>query len=798
MAEVMWAKVALDIPVFRFFSYKVPAELSDIIAPGCRVLVPVRNRVETGIVVSLNYNNPESKDLEFKEIEEILDEEPLIPQPLLNLLIWVSDFYIYPPGQVISSVFPRALRINTGAYIYPGSRFEELKYLNQELYLLLKQKKRLRLSYLKKEFKIGHLHLLRWVARGFLDRQDKRIEKKKKVEFYRLIKIPDDYNPGRVEKRIVNFLKGKGWVARKEISKVVPSARKNHFSSLLERGVVDRKEDYFIEDLLWGREKEFTTFFSFSDVQKEAFEKIKEKFSQFRAVLLHGYTGSGKTVIYAELIKEYLSAGKGAILLVPEIALTPQLVNFFATIFGENVAVLHSGLTESERFSEFMKIRRGEKRVVVGVRSAVFAPIPDLGIIIMDEEHENTYKQEEGFIYHARNVAYKRAEFENAHFLLASATPSVETYYAAEKGKIGRVELFERYGKRGLPELKIIDLRDKKPSFGIFSDELVTLVRERLQKKEQSILFLNRRGFAPVIICEKCGEVIKCPNCDVPMVYHHRTGKLVCHYCNYSTDVPAACPRCGSHSLKEIGAGTERVEDVAKLLFPSATIKRLDRDTVSSRRKFDEIIENMEDGSIDVLIGTQMVTKGLHFENVTLSGVILAEQTLSIPDFRAGERTYQLISQIIGRSGRGEKKGVSVVQTYYPEHFVLQNVGEENYKNFFETELSFRKEGLYPPFSRLLLFLLSASTPESAEKNIKVLYHQLLKIREESGKNFQILGPSRNPIFFLRRRYRYNLLLKAWKYEVLNYIGKKVFEEKKKLLGSNVSLKIDIDPYVFI
>ncbi len=789
----MRASVALDLPVFKFYYYRVPSSLEKVIHPGSRVLVPVRSRMVTGIVIDID---DEKGSEEYSEIADLLDEEPLIPSDLLKLLLWASEFYIYPPGQVIHGVIPPSMKVQSSSYISRGERFDELKYLDEVVYNFFSHRRSVRLSTLVRGTGRSYSKIMKYVARGFLSRGEKRKGEKFRENFYRLKEHDPSLIRGKKERIVVDFLKGEEWISEKELKEKL-KVTTAQLRRLIEKGVVEVKSEYVLKPLSWAKD-DVEVSYELTASQRKALAEIEEMFKEKRIVLLKGYTGSGKSVIYLKLMEKYLDRGQSVIFLVPEISLTPQLIRFYTSVFGDQVAVFHSGLNEGEKFSEFMKIRKGEKRIVIGVRSAIFAPVVNPGLIIIDEEHESTYKQEEGFIYHARSVAFKRSEITGANLLLGSATPSVESYHAAKKGKIGLVEIRERYGKSSLPVLKVVDIRGKDLHFGVFSDELYRGIKKRLENREQVMIFLNRRGFSTSIICEECGEVIKCPNCSVPMVYHRESGRLVCHYCNFSREVPPYCPACGSSRLKEIGAGTERIEDVSKLLFPSAKVARFDRDSIRSRKKYEEIISQMERGEIDILVGTQMVTKGFHFENVTLSGVVLADQTLFMSDFRAGERTYQLITQITGRAGRGEKGGEAIIQTYNPEHFVIQNIGEENYEKFFENELMIRKAGNYPPFARLLLFVVSAPTGEDAERYAGILFSQLREIREKNNLNFLILGPARNPIFYLRRRYRYNILLKARNYQVLSRVGRIIFEDKRKVFPASVKIKIDLDPYSFI
>ena len=529
--------------------------------------------------------------------------------------------------------------------------------------------------------------------------------------------------------------------------------------------------------------------------QRQVLEKINAelKNKQNPVFLLHGVTGSGKTEVYLRLIKKILNQDKSAILLVPEISLTPYLVDFFHARFPEELALMHSGLSEGERLDEWERIREGVARLVIGARSAVFAPVKDPGLIIIDEEHENTYKQSNYPCYHARGAAVIRAQVEKFPVLLGSATPSLESYYFARQGHYFYLSLPERAGKGEMPARRIIDMKEevKEGNYGLLSAPLKTAIEERLNQNEQVLLFLNRRGFASFILCQHCGETIKCKNCDITLTYHKSENRLRCHYCDYQQPVPGECPVCSSKILQDFGAGTERVEDTVAGLFPGAQVSRMDLDTTGRKNAHRKILSQVDQGDIDILIGTQMIAKGHDFHNITLVGVLGTDLILNLPDFRSAERTFQLINQVSGRAGRGAKPGEVLIQTYNPDNFVLQAARENLPENFYRKELRLRENLFYPPISRLVRILLRAE-----EKN------DLIKAVEEIRKSFsgnwyqrlKVLGPAPAPLIKIRGEYRYHILLFFSSTAERREYLPKIREEVEELCPRRVELLVDVDP----
>lgn len=516
-----------------------------------------------------------------------------------------------------------------------------------------------------------------------------------------------------------------------------------------------------------------------------------------KPILLHGITGSGKTEIYLQLVSQLLKEGKQAILLVPEISLTPQLIGRVQSRLRERIAIYHSGLSDSWRHRYWEEMRSGQIRVVVGTRSALFAPFQNLGIIIVDEEQDSSYKQGEGsFHYHARDAAIVRGKIENGLVLLGSATPSLESFHNAKKGKYHYMHLSERATGANLPKVELIDLRKIKLKEGsqVVSGPLFDAIAENLYRGEQSLLFLNRRGFANFILCEDCGEPIQCPNCAISLTYHKQRKGLVCHYCDLTMTTPEQCTHCKSGALKAIGQGTEKLEEELKTFFPEANIARLDRDTALKRDHRHQVLSQMQKGKVDILLGTQIIAKGHDFSNVTLVGVLLADTTLNLPDFRAAEKTFQLLTQVAGRAGRDQKPGRVLIQTFHPEHFSLLCAKEHNFESFSEEELRTRQTLHYPPFSRLAQIRLQSAHEKRVEKTAQDLKEFLKKSGGTLLPNqLQILGPAKSPVAKVRGKYRWQVLIKASDIQTLKNSLKRAKTFSQKHLPSTVQIQIDID-----
>lgn len=524
--------------------------------------------------------------------------------------------------------------------------------------------------------------------------------------------------------------------------------------------------------------------------QKKVSNNIKSNFNTHNIMLLYGVTGSGKTEVYIDVVKEVIKKGKTAIILVPEISLTPQITARFKGIFGDKIAILHSSLSDGERYDEYRKIMDGKVDVVIGARSAIFAPLKDIGIIIIDEEHSESYKQENNPRYNTLDIARKRSETYNCPIVLGSATPTIESFARAKKGYYKYLELTKRVNEKPLPKVKIIDMKTEiRKGNNLFSDELIKEIKDRLEKKEQVMLLLNRRGYSSYLSCSNCGYTFKCPNCDITLTYHKTSNMLRCHYCGYADNKKDMCPSCKEKSIKQMGSGTEKVEEEIKLMFPNASVLRMDRDTTSKKGSHFKIIDDFNSGKYDILVGTQMISKGLNFPNVTLVGVINADSSLNIPNFRASENTFSLLDQVIGRAGRHEKEGTAIIQTFNPNHYSIVYASKHDYKSFYEKEMIIRKKLNYPPYSFITLIKISS-------KDFNYGINEAKKVGTYLKNNLQntttVLGPSMASILRINNNYNFQVILKYKKddklYNILNELLK-IYEGNSK-----IKIELDFDP----
>jgi primosomal protein N' (replication factor Y) len=536
--------------------------------------------------------------------------------------------------------------------------------------------------------------------------------------------------------------------------------------------------------------------FSLTTEQQAAVEEIAKALQQgtFHPFLLHGVTGSGKTEVYLRAVEQSLALGKGAVILVPEISLTPQLVGRFHRRLGREMALLHSGLAPGERYDQWRRVRRGEARVVIGARSAIFAPCQELGLIIVDEEHDTSYKQEEGVRYNARDVAVKRAQKQGAVVVLGSATPSLESFYNAQQGKYQILLLPHRVGGGVLPAVEIVDLRKEEP--GLFSPLLRDALAQNLEAGRQSLLFLNRRGFSHAAICADCGAAFTCRRCSVTLTFHAREKTLLCHYCGYHLPAFQMCPQCGGGAIRLLGVGTEKVEGEVRRLFPQARVARMDSDVMIERGASGRLLRALEQGEIDILVGTQMIVKGHDFPRITLVGIIAADVALHLPELRAAERCFQLISQAAGRAGRASQPGRVIVQTYLPEHYAIRQATGHDYAGFYEEEMKQRRALCFPPLSRMVNIRVSSASPRAAEQGIERLARKGRALLRPPRHAVEILGPSPAPLYRIKGRYRWQLLLKGERVASLRHLSRSLIREGKELTG--VRVEVDVDPVTLL
>lgn len=575
---------------------------------------------------------------------------------------------------------------------------------------------------------------------------------------------------------------------------------KSSVDTLVRKGFIEKYDAVVERDPFETRVFEQDTKQQLTVDQKRAFEAISEKVNahEQRTYLLHGVTGSGKTEVYLQTIEEVLNLDRQAMMLVPEIALTPQMVLRFKRRFGDEVAVLHSGLSKGERYDEWQKIRDGKARVSVGARSSVFAPFKNLGMIIIDEEHESSYKQEDYPRYHARDIAQWRSQYHNCPLILGSATPSLESFARAEKGVYELLSLPNRVNQQAMPEVEIVDMREELTSGNrsMFSNQLRDAIQQRLDHREQIVLFLNRRGYASFMLCRDCGHVPQCPNCDISLTYHKSTDQLKCHYCGHQETPPNQCPNCESEHIRQMGTGTQRVEELLQEAFQEAKIIRMDVDTTSRKGAHEKLLDDFSEGKGDILLGTQMIAKGLDFPNITLVGVLNADTMLNLPDFRASERTYQLLTQVSGRAGRHEKEGQVIIQTYNPDHYAIKDVQDNDYTAFFQKEMNYRKIGKYPPYFFLINFTISHKEMKKVMEASKHIHKILLQHLTDKAL---VLGPSPAALSRINNEYRFQILVKYKRepalHEALKYLDDFYHDQ---YLKEKLSLKIDVNPQIMM
>lgn len=802
--------------VDRPFTYIVDGELSYSIKIGMRVVVPfgIGNKAIKGVVIKIS--DTFDGDYNLKKVIDIIDDKPLISKDLIELSMWMRDRYLSSSIDCFKQIFPPGdfKKINT--FIHLNENFNSLDFSDREKDMVeyLKIKNTVGLEEFKEDFKNQSVNEKlkslkeKNIISTFIDIKS-NIEKKYEKQV-RL--IDSQMNIDEIKKKIGNrakkqleiaeFLYELGEISFKELSSRLKTSL-NTVRALEDKGIIEIYEKEVNRDPIKTQIEAYKKHILSPD-QNKVYQEIFNSFERHEnnKFLIRGITGSGKTEIYLQLVEEMIKRDKGSIVLVPEISLTPQTIDRFVGRFGDLVAVIHSRLSLGERFDEWRRIKNNQAKIVVGARSAVFAPFENLGLIVIDEEHESTYKASQNPKYDTIEVASKRVDIEGATLVLGSATPSLESYHKAVNGHMKLLELEERANKSYLPQVDVVDMRDElnDGNKSIFSRELYQAIDQTLKDKKQVILFLNRRGFSTFISCRSCGYVVKCNSCDISMTYHRNINKLRCHYCGLTLEPPSICPECGSKYIKYFGVGTEQVEEYTKLAFPNARVARMDFDTTSKKGSYDKILGAMKRGKIDILIGTQMISKGLDFKDVTLVGVIAADTSLNLPDFRAPERTFQLITQVAGRAGRGEDSGKVIVQTYDPNHYSILLSKEHDYKTFYENEIQLRKSFLYPPFYSMINILIygeKLNRVENLSRDIFKLIWKDLEGIDERYKKKQIIGPNPAPLEKIKNNYRWHIILKAKKEEVDTFkttLKRVIIYNKHKLNLRDVKISLDINP----
>ena len=777
--------VALPVPLDMVFTYRVPADVAPIV--GGRVLVPFRQQRMTGIVVELHDRKPA---VTTKNIMSVLDPAPVLDELLLRLARWIADYYLAPLGEVCRTMLPlmaefkRAIgyRITehgqTALHLagMSGSSARSQRTPEEQMlefqvldYMASSDGDPVREQTLRSATKVPRRILDGMVRKKWLSREDISApqDAKRTINVALLKSVEGKLNEN--QRTLIEALAAAGSKLPVEALQALEVPRTT-LGTLVRRGLVEIAEEAaeFTVSRTKARPSPFD--FQFNDAQKHALKCMREAVEarQFSGMLLHGVTGSGKTAVYLAVMRAVLDAGRSAILLVPEIGLTPAVAADLHQIFGDEVAILHSALSDRERAEQWHRIKRRDARIVVGTRSAVFAPVEDLALLIVDEEHDSSYKQEETPRYHARDIAVMRSKMSNAVVVLGSATPSLESYFNAKKNKYGLIEIPDRVEKRPLPEVEIVDMRMEFQETGheqVISRKLAEEITSRLERREQVMVLLNRRGYSPVVLCRTCGKKLECSNCAIALTHHKREHKMVCHYCGYTAPVPKACVHCGSEYVYFLGTGSEKLEELLHGMFPQARIARLDRDTVRGHQDFERTLSALNEGELDLLVGTQMIAKGHDIHGVTLVGVVGADVALGLPDFRAAERTFQLLTQVAGRAGRGQSPGKVILQTYFQDHYAVQYAAQHDFIGFYEKELQFRSWMQYPPYSALANVLVRGDQLDEVLEWSGLLGKWFNQTRHETVR---VLGPAAAPIMRLKREYRYHFILRSPSREKLN------------------------------
>jgi len=778
-----FVEVALPLPLRQVFTYRLPVGLQENIQLGARLLVPFGKRQLTGYAVALHQKiSPELgiEEATIKDALELLDSEPLLTEEIIKLTQWTADYYATSWGEMLKASLPAGINaaVEQVYSITAKGRDELLKITSAnsakaKILQFLGGTGEISSREISKKFGASYSQraLRELVKENWASVFHRTLTAQAKPKRRKVVRLlpPESHKPDQkafseAQTKIVEtLLKTDGEIVFTDLIETTDTSASS-INTLAKRGVLEIFVQEIRRDPLENATLPDLLNLTLTDEQTTVLAEINFALQtqKYKAFLLHGVTGSGKTEIYIRAMKEVLAKGKSALMLVPEIALTPVFSRRLRAVFGNEVAILHSNLSTGERFDEWRRLRAGTARIAIGTRSAVFAPLQNIGLIIVDEEHDGSYRQHESPFYHGRDVAIVRANFAKAVVVLGSATPALESFHNSQNGKYDYLTLPNRIGNRPLATAELVDMREVFKVDGknaIFSPQLIEAIEETHSRGEQSIILLNRRGFSSFVLCRACGETIRCNNCDITLTFHKREAKLICHYCNHRERVPHKCPLCESKFLYFVGEGTEQIEDILRRKFSNLKIARIDRDTTSRRKSFEEVLMSFSRGEIDMLVGTQMLAKGHDFPNVTLVGVISVDAGLALPDFRSAEKTFQLLTQVAGRAGRGRLQGRVLIQTFHPEHYALRHANTQSYEDFYAEEIRFRKNLNYPPFVALASILIKHSNYNYAFDNAQILRDCLQKSNVE--KSCIVLGPAPAPLARLKGEHRLQILVKA-------------------------------------
>ena len=805
----MYAEIVVNHPgraVDRVFDYEIPAELFERIVPGTRVIIPFsqNNAEKEGFVLRIKETTDAKR---IKKIIGISSDELAFKPDMVELIEYMHTRYMSTYIELIHTIIPTGTGLKTVEWIVLadvaqfGKTEKDAKILEilndngggMDIYSLM--------SYFDTDIRprLTQLEKKNAIKREF---QHSRDIKKHKIRAVRLSVTDDEADEymnnsrSKIQKRMIVMLKDNEFISTADIVRF-SMGNYSALSALYKNGIVEFF-DIELERRVYDDEGSLTAPPIPTDEQKKAITHINKAIEkkESETFLLHGVTGSGKTEVFLRAIEHTVGMGRTALVLVPEISLTPQMVSRFVSRFGSRIAILHSGLSLGERYDQWSRIMNNEADIVIGARSAVFAPLSDIGIIIIDEEHSETYKSEMSPRYHAREVAIERATMSGAVTLLASATPSIESYTKALSGEYTLIEMNKRYNEASMPEINIVDMR-KELELGnksMFSKPLYEAIQQNIKKGEQTILFMNRRGFSTFVSCRKCGFVPQCPNCNISLTYHKYDNTLQCHYCGHKQPNYTECPLCGSKYIRYFGGGTQRIEDEVKRLFPDASVIRIDADVTTRKNSHKQILESFANDKIDILIGTQMVSKGLDFSNVTLVGVMSADTMLHINDFRSGERTFDILEQVSGRAGRGTKQGRAIIQTYNPENFAIDLVKTHDYRSFYKKTISERQTMWYPPYSEMICIRFSGDSNDVTRKGafmFRDAFGDINKIPEKLA----ILGPIPSGVSRIKGKYRWQILIKCENADLFNQrLTVATSAVKNDNLLKDVQIQIDKNP----
>ncbi|MGD9184868.1 MAG: primosomal protein N' [Desulfobacterales bacterium] len=801
-------EVAAALPVYQTFTYSLPDDLIGLATPGMRVLVPFGRRRVTGYV--LGFHRP-PQQIEIKSVLDLLDDTTLFPETMVPFFRWIADYYIHPIGEVIKCALPGGLNsydFATMSITDAGRRALQTKTSEIEARILtLVENGNRRLTDIGSALKgrmpyavFDTLQRRGWVSIGRELRRD-RIRPRSEVFVAPAPAAPDPGPLTGQRKKIWECVTAAGDISIRNLQTDLRTTRTT-INAMVESGYLSLSDIPVYRDPFGDAVSPDIPLALNSD-QHAVVDTVTDRLGRgFAAFLLAGVTGSGKTEVYMQLAAAVIERGYPVLILIPEIALISQIERRFRARFGNRVAVLHSGLTAGQRYDQWLRIRRGEVQIAIGARSAVFAPFQRVGLIVVDEEHDTSYKQEGHLRYNACDLAVVRAKLDKGLVLLGSATPSIQSYYNASQKKYVELTLDKRVEERSLPEITVVDLRktrDLRGSGRFITAELHRATTDSLARGEQVLLFLNRRGFASFPVCRDCGESIKCKNCDISLTLHRQANAFKCHYCGFMRPAATVCDKCGSAHIKNLGLGTEKVESSVAELFPAARVARMDRDTTSRRGAIVRILKDLRRRRIDILIGTQMVAKGHDFPLITLVGILCADLSMSFPDFRAGERTFQLLAQVAGRAGRGDRPGKVILQTYNPEHFSIRAAQNQDFRAFYQQEIVFRRALKYPPFSRIIQLKIAGRDKPQTETLARSLGEACRRLGQQDEvlrKSVEVMGPIEAALARIAGKYRWQILLKGQRAGTLHRFVWRVMTENPALFNRRgVTVAVDVDPF---